>query len=165
MAGLSSAGMLYATADDLEGYTGKLLGDGVAERFLERASRRIREVTVTARYGVAGDGWTPTDTAVLNAFHDATILQAAAYISAGLGATDSSATNSGRQVQSKSLGSRSVTYMRDATADEARAALLSGSLAPEAFSVLRSAGLLGSAVSVSGGEMQYDVLARKWVSA
>lgn len=161
MAGLSSTYPQYAPAEDLNAYLGETLTD--ADPRLQEASGAVRVATKTAFYGVAADGFTPIDTTLSNAYHDAAILQAAAVYRAGIKPGDTAAV-AAQVIQSKSLGARSVTYAQDSTATEARAALLGGALAPLAVAVLESAGLLSSAVSTGGG-MDYDILARKWVSA
>jgi hypothetical protein len=160
MAGLSNSYPVYATAEDLNAYLGVTLAD--ADSRLADASGVIRYWTKTALYDVGDDGFTPSNTKTADAFHDAAILQAAAAYRAGLKPGDTGATNPG-SIQSKTLGSRSVTYAANASADAARTALANGSLAPQAASILSSAGLLTSRVFTGGSEADYDVLARQWV--
>lgn len=161
MPGLSSSFPQYAPESDLEAYLGRLLDDKTSDRYLQRASGVISDFTVTARYRVNEDGFTPTDERIRNAFHDATILQAAAYVEAGVTPTEVVASGKAT-IQSKSLGARSVTYAPNAAADAQRAALLSGAIAPEALSVLSRNGLTGAGVNVGGGS-SYDILLRRWV--
>lgn len=160
MAGLSNSYPVYASAEDLNAYLGETLAD--ADARLADASGTIRYWTKTALYDVGDDGFTPTHNKTADAFHDATILQAAACYRAGLKPGDSGATNSGA-IQSKTLGSRSVTYAANASADAAKTALADGALAPQAASILSSAGLLTSRVFTGGSGADYDVLARQWV--
>lgn len=160
MAGLSDTYPVYASVEDLTAYMGGAVAD--AEQLLARASGVIREATKTAFYRVEDDGWTPKDTIIKNAFHDATILQAAGYSRAGVKPGDLAATQTGGIV-SKSLGGRSVTYAQDATIAAAKTALLNGALTPEATFVLSRGGLLTSSVYVGGSGSDYDILLRRWI--
>lgn len=161
MAGLSNSYPQYAPFEDLNAYLDVSVPN--PDALLQRASGSIRNWTKTAVYRVdPTDGFTPTDERIRNAFHDAAVLQAAALYRAGIKPGDQAAASS-KDIQSKSLGGRSVTYAIDAGAQVARTALLNGSLAPEAASVLSTNGLLGTGVVVSGGGTQYDILLRRWV--
>lgn len=155
MAGLSNSYPVYAPAEDLNAYLGETLAD--ADSRLADASGQVRYWTKTALYDVAVDGFTPTDESLANAFHDATILQAAATYRAGLKPGDTGATTPGT-IQSKTLGSRSVTYAANASADAAKIALAGGSLSPQAASVLASAGLLSTSVYTGGSGGEYPSL-------
>lgn len=161
MAGLSASYPQYATSTDLDAYVGSAVPQ--ADQRLQQASGQIRDWTKTAHYAVGADGYTPTLQVLAEALHDAAILQAAALYRAGIAPGDTGAVE-GKQIQSKTLGGRSVTYAPDATAAQARAALLEGALAPEATAVLRSRGLINSNV-YTGGYADYDILARQWVIA
>lgn len=161
MAGLSNSYPVYATAEDLNAYLGSAGPDTDAETHLADASGAIRSWTVTAHYATENDDWTPSDERIHDAFHDATILQAAALFKAKITAADSAAV-ANPTIISKSLGGRSVTYAQDGNAASARAALLNGSLAPQAVAVLAGAGLLSSTV-ITGRVADYDVLARSWI--
>ncbi|WKW85406.1 head-to-tail adaptor [Microbacterium phage Milani] len=160
MAGLSSSFPQYAPFQDLYAYLDATPAN--PDALLQRASGAVRNFTKTAVYRVQPDGFTPTDERIRNAFHDATVLQAAALVRAGIKPGDQVATQQ-NGIQSKSLGGRSVTYAVDAGAQVARNALLNGLLAPEAASVLSQNGLLGTGVVVAGGGSQYDILLRRWV--
>ncbi len=164
MAGLSNSYPVYAPAEDLNAYLGETLTD--ADARLADASGTIRYWTKTAFYAVGDNGYTPTDQALADAFHDAAILQAAAAYRAGIKPGDDQASGAGSagKIQSKTLGSRSVTYAVDANAEEAKSALLGGALTPAAAAVLSGAGLLTSTV-YTGGAADYDILARRWVIA
>lgn len=164
MAGLSNSYPVYAPAEDLNAYLGETLAD--ADSRLADASGTIRYWTKTAFYDVAVDGFTPTPQGLADAFHDATILQAAACYRAGIKPGDDQASGAGStgKIQSKTLGSRSVTYAVDANAESAKSALLGGALSPGAAAVLSGAGLLSSTV-YTGGAADYDILARRWVVA
>ncbi|XAO35619.1 head-to-tail adaptor [Microbacterium phage FireCastle] len=159
MAGLSSSFPQYAPFQDLNAYLDVSVPN--PDSLLQRASASIRYFTSTAVYRVNEDGYTPHDSRIANAFHDAAILQAAALFRAGIKPGDQAATTA-NGIQSKSLGGRSVTYAIDAGAQAARTALLNGALAPEAASVLSQNGLLSTGVQVGGGS-QYDLLLRRWV--
>lgn len=163
MAGLSNSYPVYAPGEDLNAYLGETLAD--ADARLADASGTIRYWTKTAFYSVNADGFTPTVQGIADAFHDATILQAAAAYRAGIKPGDDQASGaSTKAIQSKTLGSRSVTYAADANAEAAKSALLGGALSPAAAAVLSGAGLLTSTV-YTGGAADYDVLARRWVVA
>ena len=163
MAGLSSSYPVYAPAEDLNAYLGTTVVD--ADARLAEASGDLRYWTKSAIYDTeSADGWTPSDTRTKNAFHDAAILQAAAKYRAGLKPGDTGAVASGA-IQSKTLGSRSVTFAANATADAQKTELANGALAPAAAQVLGAAGLLGGGFISVGGEWDRDILARKWVSA
>lgn len=162
MAGLSASYPQYATAADLNAYLGTTLAD--ADSRLAEASGDLRYWTKSAVYDTESDGFTASDTRTKNAFHDAAILQAAAKYRAGLKPGDTGAVGGGA-IQSKTLGSRSVTYAANATADQQKVELANGSLAPAAAQVLSAAGLLGGGFVGTGGEWDRDILARKWVSA
>ena len=159
MAGLSNSYPQYAPYEDLNAYLDASVPNPNA--LLQRASGVIRSWTKTAFYRVGEDGITPTDTRLANAFHDAAILQAAAYYRSGIQPGDVAASQTGG-IQSKSLGGRSVTYAVDAGAQAAKTSLLNGALAPEAASVLSAAGLLSTSVYTAGG-VAYDILLRRWV--
>lgn len=150
MPGLSSSYPVYAPVEDLNLYLGDTPADG--EALLQRASGAIRDITKTAFYGVNEiDGFTPTSQLVADALHDATILTAAAYVAGKIGATETMVSAAGtKSIQSKSLGGRSVTYGANSSADEAREALLRGSIPPEAFSALSAAGLLRTSIDTGG---------------
>jgi len=158
MPGLSQSYPVYAPAPDLDAYLGTTVANGQA--LIERASGVIREWTKTAFYSTTAEG-TPSDQRVADAFHDAAILQAAAYYRAGIEPGDTAAVAT-PEIQSRTLGSRSVTYAVNASATERRTALLDGSLSPEAASVLSSAGLLSTSIHTGGGR-DYDLLLRRWV--
>lgn len=161
MAGLSNSFPVYCPAEDLRVYLGVRVDD--AEALVAEASLAVRGWTKGSVYSIdTADGYTPLVQAVKDAFHDATLLQAAAMQRSGIGAGETVASQS-PAIQSKSLGGRSVTYATDATAVEAKNALLGGALAPQAVAVLRAAGLLRATVH-TGGEADYDVLARQWVT-
>ncbi|AYQ99469.1 head-to-tail adaptor [Microbacterium phage Johann] len=160
MAGLSSSYPQYAPYLDLNAYLDVSVPN--PDALLQRASGVIRDWTKTAVYRTdSADGLTPTDERVKNAFHDAAVLQAAAYYRSGIQPGDLAASQIGG-IQSKSLGGRSVTYATDAGAQAAKTALLNGALAPEAASVLSTNGLLGTGVQVGGGRA-YDILLRRWI--
>jgi hypothetical protein len=148
MPGLSNSYPVYAPVEDLNLYLGSEPEDG--EALIERASAIVRSVTRTAFYATDPlDGYSPTAEYVKNAFHDATVIQAGAYVEAGIGARELVASGSGpKEIVSKSLGGRSVTYGTNSSAVRAREALLGGAMSPEAFSVLSSAGLTTSQVTV-----------------
>ena len=160
MPGLSSSFPVYAPLADLTAYLGSEPADGAS--LLERASGAVRKATKTAFYNVEPDGFTPSLELYANAFHDATILQAAGYVRAGIKPGDLAATQT-PGIQSKSLGGRSVTYAQDAPAQAARIELLNGQLTPEAAAVLGSAGLITSGVYVNGSGRDYDILLRRWI--
>lgn len=163
MAGLSESYPQYAPAADLTAYLGESLPD--ADARLQEASGDLGLWTKSAIYATdPADGWTPTNTKIKNAFHDAAILQAAAKYRAGLKPGDNGGTVAGT-IQSKSLGSRSVTYAANASADAAKVELANGALAPGAAQVLGAAGLLGGGFISVGGEWDRDILARQWVSS
>lgn len=161
MPGLSASYPQYAPAEDLDAYVGSAVPLG--DQRLQQASGQIRDWTKTAFYAVADDGFTPSEQVLADAMHDAAILQAAALYRAGIAPGDTGA-SSPQAIQSKTLGSRSVTYATNAPAESARAALLEGRLCPEATAVLRSRGLISSSV-YTGGYAGYDILARQWVIA
>ena len=155
MAGLSNSYPVYAPAEDLNAYLGETLAD--ADARLADASGVIRYWTKTAFYHVQSDGFTPSDQEKANAFHDAAILQAAAVYRAGLKPGDTAAVVAG-SIQSKTLGSRSVTYQANASADVAKTVLANGSLAPAVAGVLSSAGLLSTVVDTGGSQGVYPSL-------
>lgn len=159
MAGLSSTYPVYAPKADLDAFLESNVAD--AEALLARASGVVRSWTKTARYRTLEDGFTPHDEKTRNAFHDATVLQAAGFSRAGVKAGDLVATQT-PGIASKSLGGRSVTYAQDTSIADARTKLLQGYLTPEAASVLSQAGLLTSGVNVGAGS-SYDILLRQWV--
>lgn len=157
MAGLSNSYPVYAPAGDLNAYLGETLAD--ADARLADASGVVRYWTINAYYNLQEDSdFLPAETRILNAFHDATILQAAACYRAGIKPGEDQASGaSAQKVQSKTLGSRSVTYATDANAETAKAALLGGALAPAAFAALAAVGLMSSAVG-TGGYREYPSL-------
>lgn len=160
MAGLSGSAIKYANAADLNAYLGETLTDPEADALLHRASSSIRDFTRTAYYQVESDGYTASDPKIADAMHDATILQAAALwrarVTPGMTVADLP-----KAIQAKTLGARSVTYAANATADQALAALVNGSLSPEAVSVLSQARLLSTSVFTGGGT-RYNILTRQW---
>lgn len=164
MAGLSSSFPVYAPAEDLNAYLGAQGPDSDADSHLADASASIRNWTKTAYYSVGDDGFTPSDQRLADAFHDAAILQAAALYHAKIKPGDTAA-GAPQAIQSKTLGSRSVTYATNATAEAQKTELANGALAPAAAQVLGAAGLLGGGFISVGGEWDRDILARKWVSA
>lgn len=163
MPGLSSSAIVYATDADLEAYLGRLVDNTLSGGLLARASAALLYWTRTARYSVDPATNLPTDQGLLDAFHDACIYQAAAYLAAGIAPGDTLASQP-QTIQSKSLGGRSVTYAQDTSAASAKASLLAGALSPEAAATLSSAGLLGSSVVV-GGAAGYDILLRRPIIA
>jgi len=68
---------VYATAADLEAYTGQPAPDN-AGRLLARASRLVDRAMVAAVYDTDASGY-PDDPDVLDGFRDATCAQAAAW--------------------------------------------------------------------------------------
>lgn len=160
MAGLSGSAIKYANAEDLNTYLGESLPNAQADALLYRASSSIRDFTRTAYYAVKEDGYTAEDQNTANAMHDAAILQAAALWRSGV-TPGMTVADLPKTIQAKTLGARSVTYATNATADQALVALVSGSLAPEAVSVLSQARLLSTSVFTGGGT-RYNILTRQW---
>jgi hypothetical protein len=113
-----------------------------AAALLRSASYLIRSETKKAVYDTA-DGL-PSDTAVAEAFRDATCAQAAFWAASGI---DPSLGAAGVQplAASKSIGGASIAYSVYAATAEARANS-AGALGPEAFFILEAAGLLGGSV-------------------
>lgn len=168
MAGLSNSFPKYAPVEDLAAYLGVDIDvlspptevihklDGL----LARASAAIRVATKTAFYGVAADGFTPSDQVKADAMHDAAILQAAAYYHAGIEPGQTVA-DLPQSIQSKTLGARSVTYATNSTKDDTLAALMVGSLSPEAYSVLSQARLITTHVAMAPTG-RWNILTRQW---
>ena len=134
---------VYATESDFADF----LGDEAPEEgkkdkkiaaMLRRASTEIEGHTRTARYTVDEDGY-PTDPDVADAFRDATCAQAAWWLDTDdiSGAASQEGTVS---IGSVTLGARGRSSGNGAPdAGEAR-------VAPEAITILRNAGLIGTPV-------------------
>jgi len=107
--------------------------DPEAQRRLNRASRIIDEMIITAIYDVDDDGL-PTDTKIADALRDATCAQAEYMASAGdplgIGATN--------QISSFSIGSVSVTRKAGQNGSDTPSRY-----APAAWTILQQAGLTG----------------------
>lgn len=144
--------LIYATKLDLARY---VTGDPAATedqapadalKQIQSASILIRRATANSNYDVDATGL-PTKTSVVEAMRDATCAMAAVYSALALDVTVGAA-GLKPTVSTKSLGSASVTYMNSAAKEAAREELSSGMrLNSEAYAILRSAGLMNSAVS------------------
>lgn len=149
--------LIYATTAELADYTGKPApADGV--QLLRFASMLVRRSTSQAIYATDPDGF-PTDTAMLDAFRDATCAQANAWSVNNIDPAAGGAGVTGTVVK-KSLGSASVDYSTDAGASSERTRLASGGLAFEAYLILQNAGLISASVI-----SDYPVGIDNWVSA
>lgn len=143
--------LIYATKLDLAKYA---TGDPDATedqapadalKQIQSASILIRRATSRDIYAVDDDGY-PTKASLVEAFKDATCAMAAAYSTLGLNVQAGAASNA-QVVVSKSLGSASVSYADASAQAQAKAALADGrTLTGEAYSHLKSAGLMSSAV-------------------
>lgn len=128
----------YADPGDLAGPPWNLtLAVSEADDLLQRASVKIRKLTITAIYRTNPDG-TPTDPNVRDALRDATCAQAAWLDETG--DTGSGATG---RFNSMSLGSASLSG--GGTGSPTNTSAATGSLSPEAVQILQNAGLLGQA--------------------
>lgn len=134
---------VYATSSD---YFAAFPADSTddIEPFLRTASRLVYLATRMATYDVDSSG-KPSDPTISAAFTEATVLHANAMIGAGITNPAAGAAGLPGQVASSSIGSASITYARNADADTARVALLSG-LCEDARWALDSAGLLSGTV-------------------
>jgi hypothetical protein len=135
--------LVYATRTDLTGYVPAgttVPAEPEATRLLTSASKQILQATMTAFYDTDTDGY-PTDTAVRQAFRDATCAQALWWlINPGL------ETGTAAQYKSVSIGSVSLTRDTGASAGPLPR------MAPQADMELRNAGVLpGSVLSWEGG--------------
>lgn len=135
--------LTYATVDD---WSDGDLPDN-AERLLARASALVRAATRTAMYRTNTAGL-PLDTAVLEPFRDAVLVQAQAWARAGVD-PDRPLESGARVAASKSLGSRSVTYADAGAIVQSRQAAVDG-LSVEAWQILADAGLTGGRPWVIG---------------
>lgn len=139
MAGLNNSSPVYADSDDLVAYAGTI--SGVAEHLLVEASAHVRAATRHAVYSTDENDM-PVDVDLLDAMHDATILQATALDAIGWVRGASLATEK-PGIASKSLGGASVSYESGGgAAGAARRALLGGELCGAAQQILHDAGLI-----------------------
>lgn len=118
-----------------------------ADRLLRLASLLVRGATKTAVYRTTTAGL-PTDADVAAAFRDATLVQAQAWTAAGVD-PDRPLESGPRVAQSKSLGSRSVTYADAEHIVSARRTSVDY-LCREAVQILTDAGLTGGRPWVTG---------------
>lgn len=154
--------LIYATKADLARY---VTGDPDATedqapvdapKQLQSASILIRRATSRASYNTDADGY-PSLSRIREAFRDATCAMASAYSTLGINVQAGPAATT-QQVQSKSLGSASVSYVADPYSSAARAALATGAvLTSEAYALLRNEGLLNAALYSEG--RPHDVFA------
>lgn len=149
MAGLSGSFPVYATADDLKVYVGTEEAPADisnADDLLAEASLHVRHATRAAVYSTDAATSLPHSQRLVDALHDATVLQAAALHAIGWTKSTTLATEK-PGVQSKSLGGASVTYEAGGgSAGAARRALVGGDLVGSAWQVLDDVGLLSTTV-------------------
>lgn len=139
--------LVYATESDLTEGEWVDTPPANAKRLLRSASVLVTDATVTATYATDGDG-TPTGTA-REAMRDATCAQVASWVALGIDPAKGKADDSGKTVAAKSIRGASVQYAVYASTAEARQAAAT-TLADEALRILRGAGLITSAVQVTG---------------
>jgi hypothetical protein len=129
----------YAQPADLAEYT-QSAAPSNAVILLRSATRRVLDATNIAYYSVDATTGLPTDTQILNALRDATVIQAAAWAKIGYdplaGGVQESAV-----LQSTKAGGSSDTFADAAAAAQARADAIK-SMVPEALDVLRYNNLL-----------------------
>ncbi|MCF6467400.1 hypothetical protein FAF44_03085 [Nonomuraea sp. MG754425] len=129
--------VVYASADDYAAYTGKPAPDGI-DAVLARASERIDELLVTAVYDVDPVTELPTKPKEAEAIRRATCAQAAWTVAVGDPYGVAAAFSDVK------IGSVSLKRSGDGGAVPARHA-------PDAASILRTAGLLPGYVIDQGG--------------
>ena len=128
---------VYATVSDLATFLGDTPPDD-AQALLNRATRLVEGLTVTARYATDADGL-PEDLDVSETFRDAVCAQAAWFIETG------DSTGASARFSSLSLGSfQATTSLPSQTGPNSAS---QSRYAPEAVDILRSAGLLTTAPS------------------
>lgn len=134
--------MIYATKADLAAWLNPdAPGDPPANAtlLLRTASMAVTEATETAFYAADTNGL-PTDAKTLQAFKDATCIQAAALLSFDVDPLAGGTLEAGGVETSVALLSARVTYADAAAAVEAQQQLLGG-LTLDAQRVLRQAGI------------------------
>jgi hypothetical protein len=132
---------VYAKVSDLKKFLGVEeldASDTEAKAGLRRASNEVRGLTRTTVYETDDDGL-PTDTAVLEAFKDATCAFVAYWDETG-DITGGNAIAGPVKILSVTLGGTATGGASSRSAADARRA-------DEAVTILRNAGLIGSAVS------------------
>lgn len=126
---------VYATAADYTTFTGDPAPEGI-ESLLYRASRLVESLTITARYTVDADHL-PTDALVREAFKDATCAQAAWF--------DETGDTSGASARYNSMSLGNLSLSGGGTGSATNTSASDSRYAPEAVSILRTAGLLNQA--------------------
>lgn len=135
---------MLADAADLQRWTQAPVPDN-ADTYLRSCSSMVSDATRLAVYRTDPTTGLPTDPTILDAFRDATCIQAAAWITLGIdpltGGFDTTGVKS-----SKKIGSAAITV---AGADQAAAAraYAAANLVPEAIRVLRVHGLISAVVA------------------
>jgi hypothetical protein len=136
--------LIYATPDDLAGYTGQPAPDN-AEHLLRAASRRVARATRGAVYATQPNG-KPVDDDLVDALREATCAQVATWAALDVD-LDKGAAGAAKVKTASSVDGASVTYQVAAGQADALAAATTA-LADEAADILAAAGLLStSAVS------------------
>jgi hypothetical protein len=140
--------LVYAAPDDLADWIGAddLPDDSEGERLIKYASRLVRKATRCDRYEVDPTGL-PVDLDVLHPMRDATCIQVAAWVAAGI---DPAGGVAGREIgiASQSADGGSVSYADSVTADEVRETV--ERLTPAALDVLRENKLASGRPTVLG---------------
>lgn len=134
------ASRTYATPSDYYAFTGTSGDDAVIAAALRRASLVVESLVRLSQYTVDDDGY-PTDSDVSQAFTDATCAQAQFVRDTG------SDTGADPKFQSMSLGSLSLSSTPKGTTARQSSSSGSSRYSPEAVQILRTAGLMQSAVA------------------
>lgn len=142
--------IVHATPEQLAAEPWSVTPDNAAV-LLRAASRMVDGALLTAVYDVDTDG-RATGSDVLDVLRDATCAQAAAWSALGIDPLVGPAGDSGPAVvASKSIGSGSISYDRSGAAIAAQARAQAATiLAPEAWSILATSGLLSGRVQLYG---------------
>lgn len=130
---------LYATVADFSEWDEDTLYTVPSDSLLRRASGVVDGLTRHAIYAVDEDGY-PTDSAIAEAFMNATCAQAAWWDETG------DATGAQSQSGTVSIGSVSIGA-RSRAAGGASADAADSRIAPEAVEILHNAGLISSTIS------------------
>lgn len=130
---------IYATADDLATWLGDTPAPANAVALLRSASMAVTEATETAFYAADSNGL-PTDAKTLQAFKDATCIQAAALMAFGVDPNAGGTLEAGAVESSVGILSARVTYADAAAGVDAQQQLLNG-LTLDAQRALRQAGI------------------------
>ena len=131
--------LIFATAADVEKWTGEPLDGANIDGLLRRASAMVQRAVRAARFAVTPAGM-PEDPDVAEALRDAVCEQVTVWMESDI--NPAVVASSAAPVAASSIGDASINY-GDSTSSNAAKDAASAELHPAAFDILANAGLTG----------------------